>query len=134
MFQRTPLSFRGASIASEPGIPENNFDNFDWDLNSGLGAFAPPRNDSADSTPQQPLDLVAERRRDVGPRHRIRDVGGEEADLGAAVEALAVELHGVERLALGQRDHRVGDLDLAAGAAGLVRKQVENLRLQDVAP
>ena len=71
--------------------------------------------------------------RDVGARQRVGDVGGEEADLGAAVEALAFEFQAVERLLLGKLDHRVGELDFAAGAALLRRQDVEDLRLQDVA-
>src|SRR6266545_2402649 len=83
--------------------------------------------------PEQALRLFAEFRRDVGAGEGVGDVGGEEADLGAAVVALAVELQAVERLALGERDHRVGELDLAAGAARLRRQEVEDLRLQDIA-
>ena len=37
------------------------------------------------------LDLGAKARRDVLARQRVGDVGGEEADLRAAVEAAAVE-------------------------------------------
>src|SRR5689334_5496117 len=68
---------------------------------------------------QQLLDLGAERRREVGALQRIGDIGGEEADLGAAIEAAALELQAGERLSLGELDHRIGDLDLAAGAAFL---------------
>src|SRR5437588_3958330 len=82
---------------------------------------------------EQLLDFLAERRRDVLARQRIGDVGGEEADLGAAVEAAAGKLQAIERLLLGELDHGVGDLDFAAGAAALRRQDVENLRLQDVA-
>src|SRR5262245_3992757 len=66
---------------------------------------------------QQPLRLLAEFRRNVGPRQRVGDVGGEEADLGAAVVARPLELEAVEGLPLGERDHGVGELNLAAGAA-----------------
>ena len=83
--------------------------------------------------PEQLLQRRPECRRDVVARERIGDVGGEEADLRAAVEAAAFELQAVERLLLGEPDHRVGELDLAAGAALLGRQDVEDLRLQDVA-
>src|SRR5262245_33912986 len=69
--------------------------------------------------PQQPLRLLAELGPEVGARKRVGEVGGEEADLGAAVEALAVELQPIERLRFGELDHGVGELDLAAGAAVL---------------
>ena len=46
----------------------------------------------------------------------------------------AVEAHGVVRLAgFLHGEHRVGELDLAAGAALLGGEDVEDFRLQDVA-
>src|SRR5215831_12051648 len=81
----------------------------------------------------QPLELGAEIRRDVLARQRVGDVGGEEADLRAAVKTLAGELEAEERLRLGQAHHAVGELDLAAGAARLVLQDGKDLRLQDVA-
>ena len=84
-------------------------------------------------SPSRPLELRAELRRDVGARERVGDIGGEEADLGAAVEAAAFELQAVERLRARERDHGVGELDLAAGAGCLLFQNVEDLRLQDVA-
>src|ERR1700737_4180457 len=83
--------------------------------------------------PQQPLELRAHRRRDVGARERIGDVGGEETSLRAAVEASACELQSVERLRPGELDHGVGELDLAAGAALPGGQKVEDFGLQDVA-
>src|SRR5215510_15741384 len=68
------------------------------------------------TVPQQPLRLLAKLRPQVGARERIGHVGGEEADLGAAVEALAFELYAVERLLACEPAHGVGELDLAAGA------------------
>src|SRR5262249_48721460 len=53
--------------------------------------------------------------------------------LRAAVEAPALEFQAVERLHLGKFNHRVGELDLAAGAALLGGKNVEDAGLQDVA-
>src|SRR5216684_3707029 len=82
---------------------------------------------------QQPLELGPHRRRDVVALERVGDVGGEKADLGAAVEAAPLELQSVERLRLGELDHRVGELDLAAGAALLSGKDIEDFGLQDVA-
>src|ERR1700733_8527428 len=79
------------------------------------------------------FDLGAEAGGDVLARQRVGDVGGEEADLGAAVETAALEFQAVEILRARERDHRVGQLNLAAGAAVLFRQQIENLRLQDVA-
>src|SRR5438132_1505178 len=82
---------------------------------------------------QYPLQLRAKLRRNVLAGERIGHIGGEEADLRAAVEALAGELEAAEALRLGEPDHRVGELDLVAGAARLVGQDVEDLRLQDVA-
>src|SRR5207245_1314520 len=83
--------------------------------------------------PQQPLRLLAELGSEVCARKRVSKVSGEETDLGAAVEALAIELQPVERLRLGELDHGVGELDLAASAAVLPGEDAEDLRLQDVA-
>src|SRR5262249_16996432 len=79
------------------------------------------------------LDLGAEAGRDVFARERVGDVGGEEADLGAAIEAAALEFQAVEILHARERDHRVGQLNFAAGAAVLFCQEIENLGLQDVA-
>src|SRR5262245_54807742 len=85
------------------------------------------------SIPEEPLRLLAQLRRNVGTGKGIRNVGGEEADLGAAVIAVALEPQAVERLPLGELDHRIGKLDLAAGAPVLRRQDVEDFRLQDIA-
>src|SRR5258705_2496558 len=82
---------------------------------------------------QQPLRLLAELGPEVWPRERVGEVGGQEADLGAAVEAPAFELHAVERLLAREPAHGVGELDLTAGAALLLLQYVEDLGLQDVA-
>ena len=68
----------------------------------------------------QACSTGAERRRDVRPRERVRDVGGEEAELRAAVEGAALELIAIERLRLRAASIGVGQLDLAAGAAALL--------------
>src|SRR5580704_3755710 len=78
------------------------------------------------------LDLSAKRRGDIVARERIGDIRGEETDLRAAVETLTLELEAVEALQLGKRDHGVGELDFAAGAALLLCQNGENLRLKDV--
>src|SRR5262249_4107259 len=75
---------------------------------------------SAAALGEQVLEFGAERRPEVVARQPVGDVGGEEADLRAAVEAAALELEPVERLLLGEPDHGVGELDLAARAARLV--------------
>src|SRR5882724_1178977 len=82
---------------------------------------------------QQPLRLLAELGPEIWARERVGEVGGQEADLGAAVEALAFELHAVERLLAREPAHGVGELDLAAGATLLLLQYVEDLWLQDVA-
>ena len=58
-------------------------------------SFVKPGNDERErewktALAQQLLDLVAERRRQIRALQRIGDVGGQEADLGAAVEALSL--------------------------------------------
>src|SRR5215472_12490100 len=83
-------------------------------------------------SPQQRLDLVSQRRSDIVARQRISDVGGEEADLAAAIEAAAFKFEPVERLLQREPDHRVGELDFSARAAALVRQNFENLWLQDI--
>src|SRR5258708_34503331 len=65
---------------------------------------------------------------------RERDVGFQEPDLVAAVEAAAFEAHAVERHQAEQVGERVGQLDLAAGAALLPIEIKKYLRLQDVSP
>ena len=47
---------------------------------------------------------------------REGDVGGEKAELRAAVVGAPVEAHAMERLRPGELDHAVGQLDLAARA------------------
>src|SRR5215211_2577792 len=89
--------------------------------------------DPASALGQELLELGAERRCDIGARQRVGDVGGEKADLRAAVEDAAVEAIAEERLGLGQLQHGVGHLNLAAGAGGLALEERENLGLQDVA-
>ena len=102
--------------------------------NRRLCRLGVPARHAAAVLARQSFQLGAKRRRDVVARERVGDVGGEEAELRAAVEGAALELEGVDRLRLEQPQHRVGHLDLAAGAGLLVRQQVEDLRLQDVAP
>src|SRR5215468_9253679 len=87
--------------------------------------------------PPSPLQILLHLRAQVlaqlGAGHAEGDVGAQEAGLRAAVVALAFELHAVEFLLLCEPDHRVGELDLAAGAALLGLQYLEYLRLQDVA-
>src|SRR5215813_264879 len=95
---------------------------------SGFGSRGEPS-----AFAQQALGFFAQFGRDVGTRERVGDVRGEKADLGTAVIALAFELQAIERLLLGELDHRVGQLDLAAGATVLRRQDGEDFGLQDVA-
>src|SRR6185437_16056811 len=83
---------------------------------------------------EQFRQFAAQRRSDVVALQRIGDVGGEESDLGPAVEAAALELQTVKGLRLRKLHHRVRKLDFAARAGRLFRQHLENLRLQDVAP
>src|SRR3954471_5746815 len=53
----------------------------------------------------------------IGALQAESDIGAQEARLRAAIVALALEFHAVERLAFRKPDHAVGQLDLAAGAA-----------------
>src|ERR1700749_4213783 len=89
---------------------------------------------SSPSLLQIALHLGAEAVAQIGAGHAVGDVGAQEAGLGAAIVALALEFDAVEFLRFRQADHRVGELNLAAGAALLGLQYLENLRLQDVAP
>src|SRR5262249_50917346 len=82
---------------------------------------------------EQAPEFRPHRRRDVAALERIGDVGGKKAHLRATIEAPAVEFEAIERLGLGELDHRIGELDLTARAAPLGGKNVEDLRLEDVA-
>jgi len=62
------------------------------------------------------------------------DVGAQKTCLRAAIVPLALELHAVEFLLFRKSNHRVGELDLAAGAALLGFQDLEDFRLQNVAP
>src|SRR4029079_19431173 len=81
----------------------------------------------------QLLDFGLESPGEVGAGERVSDIGGEEADLGAALEGPSFVFHRKERLALEQLKHRVGDLDLAPRALFLRGENLEDLGLQDVA-
>src|SRR5690606_30016737 len=81
-----------------------------------------------DHLPQRALDRGA----NIPTLQGKRQVGEDEAVLGATVEGLALEVIGGELLALGKRQHAVGELDLVAGAALLRFQDAEDFRLQDV--
>src|SRR3569623_3588805 len=83
--------------------------------------------------PQILLHLRDQPGAQLRPLQAVGDVGAEEAVLGAAIMALALELDAIECLRLGKADHGVGELDLAAGAALLGLEELEDLGLQDVA-
>src|SRR5215467_8045478 len=78
------------------------------DANFGIGTLA---------VAEQAPEFGAHRRRDVAALERIGDVGRKKAHLRAAVEAPAVEFEPIERLGLGELDHRISELDLAACTA-----------------
>src|SRR6266850_135055 len=80
------------------------------------------------------LHLGAQAVAQVIARHGEGDVGAEETGFRAAIVPLALELDAVEALRFRKPDHRIGELDLAAGAALLGFKDLEDFRLQDVAP
>src|SRR5690606_37517192 len=64
---------------------------------------------------------------------RVADGGLDQADVGAAVEARALEAVGQRRLFGQKRGDRVGELDLAAGPGTRGLEQVEHPRRQHVA-
>src|SRR5882724_8548562 len=70
----------------------------------------------------------------IGARHAEGDIGAEETGLGAAIVPLALEFDAIEALGFLKPDHRIGELDLAAGAVLQRFQDLENLRLQNVAP
>src|SRR5258705_12154622 len=80
------------------------------------------------------LHLRAQALAEIGVRHAEGDVGAQEAGLGAAIVPFAFEFDAIEALCFRKPYHRVGELDLAAGAALLRLQDLENFRLQDVAP
>src|SRR4051794_14454507 len=80
------------------------------------------------------LHLRAQTVAQIGARHAVGDVGAQEARLGAAIVPLTLKFDAVELLRFSQTDHGVRELDLAAGAALLGLENLEDLRLQDVAP
>ena len=88
-----------------------------------LGPRQLQRRRTAIAVGKQLVELGAKAGRDVRARQRVGHIGGEKADLRAAVEAAAVELQAVERLRARELDHRVGELDFAAGAALLFRQR-----------
>src|SRR5260370_36190541 len=80
------------------------------------------------------LHLGAQAVAQVIARHGEGDVGAEETGFRAAIMPLALELDAVEALRFRKPDHRIGELDLAAGAALLPFQDLEYFGLQDVAP
>src|SRR6185437_11850730 len=70
---------------------------------------------------------------DIGAVERKRHIGGEKADLAAAIIGLALIFHPGEGLGAQQRMHAVGELDFAARTPCVVAEQAEDFWLQDVA-
>src|SRR5882672_5795659 len=79
------------------------------------------------------LQLCAKAVAQIGARHGEGDVGAQETRLRAAIMPLALEFDAVEALGLRHPYHRIGKLDLAAGAALQGLQDLEDFRLQDVA-
>ena len=84
------------------------------------------------SRSEQRTYLLGEIGGEVLAVERVGDIGGQEAELGAAVKAAASKATAEEGLGLGQTNHRVGKLDLVASAALKAREMLENRRLQDI--
>src|ERR1044071_4859922 len=106
---------------------------------TGSSAFADDdsgetRNASLSSLLQILLHLCAQAVAQIVARHAIGDVGAQEAGFRTAIVPLALELHAVEALRFGEGLHRIGELDLVARAALLGFQDLEDFRLQDVAP
>src|SRR5687768_17766238 len=79
------------------------------------------------------LELALEGERKIVAIEAIGDIGGEEADLVAAIIGPAGEFEAGEFLPRQQADHRIGDLDLAARTRLLFLDLGEDLGLQDIA-
>ena len=63
---------------------------------------------------------------------RVADGRLDQADVGAAVEARALESEGIHRLFLQQCGDRIGQLDLAPGARPGALQQLEDARVEHV--
>ena len=79
------------------------------------------------------LEGLTKRRSEIGSGQPIGDIGGEEADLVAAIIGRAREFERPEVLLGEQPDHRIGDLDLAARTRRLLLDLGEDLGLKDIA-
>src|SRR5689334_13066033 len=79
------------------------------------------------------LQRLTEGRTEVLAGKPVGDIGGKETHAIAAIIGLALEFEAEEAVLSHQLDHRVGQLDLAAGAGVLRGDAVEDLRLQDIA-
>jgi len=84
------------------------------------------------SLAQQLLQLCPEGRRNILPCQRESDIRCEETETGAAIIGDAVEAHAVEAPGLCKREHRIGQLDFAAGAFFALFENAENIGLEDV--
>src|SRR5271156_721100 len=82
----------------------------------------------------QPAEFLLEARSKVAPIEREGEVGGEESEPGAAIIGSSVEADAVKGLGAGKLDHAVGQLNLAPRALLDQLQDLEDLRLEDVAP
>src|SRR3954447_13539012 len=83
---------------------------------------------------QQLLQLRPECRRDVLARQREGGIGGEETEAGAAIIGDAIEAHAMKTVFLSEGEHRIRQLDFAAGAFFALLQDGENFRFENVAP
>src|SRR5918996_2445271 len=88
---------------------------------------------SSGARSKQLLDFGCQHVAKIGPRQRIGDIRSEEAELRSAVESAPLIFVSIEGLALEQGQHRVGDLNLAAGSFLLRSENIENFRLKNIA-
>src|SRR5947209_2824021 len=102
-----------------------------------MGGRSSPRRASekrvAERLGQQLLQFRTKGWRDVVAGECESDIGGQKTEAGAAIIGDAVEAHAMETLFLGERQHGVGQLYLAAGALFALLEDGENLRLENVA-
>src|SRR5947209_19009399 len=102
-----------------------------------MGGRSSPRRASekrvAERLGQQLLQFRTKGWRDVVAGECESDIGGQKTEAGAAIIGDAVEAHAMETLFLGERQHGVGQLDLAASPLFALLKDGENLRLENIA-
>src|SRR5262249_20019446 len=81
---------------------------------------------------EEALELGAHARCNVIAFEGVADIAPKKPPLRAAIEGPSFEFQSVKRLCSREFDHRVGELDFAAGAAPLRGENAEDLGLQDI--